>query len=252
MRVSNDDAGVITFRAAVPNRPVMTDDMRVYVNVDADSDPATGVGGRDYWLLVDPIIYKDHDVHPFFCANAICGGYPPDRPAPSGVLSHVYASGPTITIDGSYLGDARRFRFQIVVVDGIVLVPGAGFDFTNSHRDPAPDDGWWTYGVRIGPSRLLVKRFSTEPATPRAGKTFSVRLHAVRDDIGAAVTRGRIACRAAISGMPLRLRRRAFVGTAAVCSWFIPVEAKGRMLRGSIAVMFSGKNVSKAFARKIG
>ena len=54
VRVSNDDTGVITFRANVPNRPTLTDDMRVYVNVDADSDTTTGVGGRDVWFLSIP------------------------------------------------------------------------------------------------------------------------------------------------------------------------------------------------------
>jgi hypothetical protein len=37
VKVSND-AGVIPFRVEIPKRPTLTDDMRVYVTVDADSD----------------------------------------------------------------------------------------------------------------------------------------------------------------------------------------------------------------------
>ena len=129
-------------------------------------------------------------MHALYCANAVCGGpYPSDRPAPSGVLSHMYASGPTVKVDSSYLSNTRRFRFEVQVIDGVALVPGIGFDFTNSHRDWAPDSGktWWTYDVTIGPNRLLVKRFSTVPKVPRAGREFAVRMSATRKDTGATI-----------------------------------------------------------------
>lgn len=251
VKVSNDDAGVITFRINVPNRPTLTDDMRVYVNVDADSDATTGVGGRDYWLLVDPLSYGDDDVHPFYCANSVCGLYPPDRPDPSGALSHVYASGPTITVDGSYFGETKRFRFQVQVIDGVALVPGVGFDLTNSHRDLAPNAGWWRYDVKIGPDRLLVKNFSTTPTPPRAGRTFTVRLSATRSDTGAAITDGRVNCAAKAGAKNVRPRSEAFVRSQAVCVFAIPAETQGKRLRGTISIVAEGKKLARPFSATI-
>ena len=54
--VSNTARGLLTFRVVVPNRPTFTDDMRVAVWIDADSNKRTGlsaigpVPGADYYL----------------------------------------------------------------------------------------------------------------------------------------------------------------------------------------------------------
>lgn len=251
VRVSNGDAGVVTFRADVPNRPTLTDAMRVYVWIDTDLDTATGVGGMDYWLLVDPISYKDHDVHGLYCADSVCGAPPPDRPPPSGTITHTFANGSTIDVDSSYLGDTRRFRFYVVVIDGIAVSPGGGFDFSNYHSDRAPDEGTWVYDVRIGPGRLLVERFSTQPARPRSGSRFSVRLRAVRDDNGLPVRPGKVICRATTAGRLVPLVRRAFARGEGVCTWTIPASWKGKTIRGSISIVSEGRKVTKTFARKV-
>jgi hypothetical protein len=253
VRVSNDVVGVITFRANVPNRPALTKDMRIYLNVDADLDASTGAGvaGRDYWLLVDPISYGDNDAHPLFCADTVCGVYPADRPTPSGVFSHTYSSGPTIKVDSSYLGDTKRFRFQIVVVDGIAVVPGVGFDFTNSHRDLAPDAGWWRYDVKIGPDRLLATGFSTVPRAPQAGRAFAVKLAATRDDTGARVVSGRVACVARAGARPVQPSSESFVGGQAVCVFRIPGGTAGTWLRGAVTIVAEGRTLTRPFSAKI-
>jgi hypothetical protein len=251
VRVSNDDAGVLTFRADVPNRPALTDAMRVYVWIDTDLDAATGVGGLDYWLLVDPISYRDHDVHGLYCANSVCGAPPADRPPPSGTLAHTFADGPTIAVDSSYLGDTRRFRFYVVVIDGIAVSPGGGFDFTNYHSDRAPDEGMWVYDVRLGPGRLLAKSFSTQPVRPRSGRAFSARLRAVRADNGRAVTSGNVICKASVANRRVPLVRRAFARGEGVCTWSIPAGWEGKTIRGSISIASDGRKVTKTFARKV-
>ena len=44
--VSNDDAGMLTFRINIPNRPTLGQDMLFEIWVDTDNNPATGAGPR--------------------------------------------------------------------------------------------------------------------------------------------------------------------------------------------------------------
>ena len=49
--VSNDDAGIVSFRVNVPNRPTLGQDMLFEIWVDTDNNTATGaaeLGGADY------------------------------------------------------------------------------------------------------------------------------------------------------------------------------------------------------------
>jgi hypothetical protein len=89
------------------------------------------------------------------------------------------------------------------------------------------------------------------PARAAAGTTVTARLAVARDDTGAAVTSGKVACRAAVGGAPLRLVSRGFSRGAATCAWAVPRAASGKTLRGSIAVTFAGKTVTRSFAQKV-
>jgi len=53
LTVSNDDAGIVSFRINVPNRPTLGQDMLFEIWVDTDNNAATGapeLGGADYVL----------------------------------------------------------------------------------------------------------------------------------------------------------------------------------------------------------
>src|SRR5207249_11465904 len=55
--VSNDDAGQITFKVNISNRPALTPDMTVLFFLDTDQNTATGdpqTLGADYAIEVDP------------------------------------------------------------------------------------------------------------------------------------------------------------------------------------------------------
>ena len=171
-------------------------------------------------------------------------------------LPFSYESGPVVTIDRAELGDTRRFRLFLNTMDGIVFDPVAKtFDLSNAHGDAAPDASApspWSYEVKLGPSRLLVQRFSTTPAKPVAGKTFLARLKVKRDDSGAFVTTGKVACKATVGRARLRVQAqwvRAGRGLLRVARARRARPAS--LLRGSIAVTFSGKTAKKAFALKV-
>ena len=55
--VSNDDAGMITFKINIANRPALTADMSVLLFLDTDQKPTTGDHGQlgaDYLIELDP------------------------------------------------------------------------------------------------------------------------------------------------------------------------------------------------------
>jgi hypothetical protein len=248
VRVSNSDEGMLTFRVALPNRPTLRDDMRFSLSIDADHNVHTGLEGLgvDYRLLYDFYLHGDRLLWLLTCGPSVCTS--------GAKLPFSYESGPVVTVDRAELGDTRRFRFWINTMDGIVFDPVAKrLDDTNAHGDVAPDwmIGRWAYNVRIGPSRLLVQRFATTPAKPAAGKTFLARLKVKRDDSGALVTTGKVACNATVGRARLRVERSGFAQGAALCAWRVPEDVSGVLLRGSIAVTFSGKTAKKAFALKV-
>jgi subtilisin family serine protease len=101
-------------------------------------------------------------------------------------------------------------------------------------------------------AKLSVVRFVTSPKRASAGKRFTARIAVVRRDTGALVRPASIACSAAAGAAPLRpLARRSRLGYGE-CVWRVPARAKGRTLRGAIAVGYDGARVSRSFSRKIG
>ena len=249
VRVSNNDEGMLTFRIALPNRPTLGNDMRFSLSIDADSNAETGLTGSgiDYRLLYDFYLHGDRLLWLLTCGPSVCTS--------GAKLPFSYESGPVVTIDRAELGNTRRFRLFLNAMDGIVFDPVAKtFDLSNAHGDAAPDASApspWSYEVKLGPSRLLVQRFATTPAKPAAGKTFLARLKVKRDDSGALVTTGKVACHATVGRARLRVQRSGFAQGAALCVWRVPQDVTGVLLRGSIALTFSGKTAKKSFALKV-
>jgi hypothetical protein len=245
--VSNDVAGLLTFRINIPGRPAFTEDMRLWVWFDSDSNRATGltqtdVAGPDYYILWD----RD-GVRLFRCGASSCTNATPQR-----TLGSSYRGGATLTINAVEIR-AKRLRFAVQATAGIRYDPVTRrSDLSNATVDYAPErNRFWSYNVRLGPSQLLVKTLSTTPARPQAGKQLSVRLAVTRDDTGDLVSSGRVTCAGRIGARPLRPSSQGFAGGRATCVFAIPPNARGRTLRGFVTVAFSGKSVTKSFSRRI-
>jgi hypothetical protein len=248
--VSNDDAGMITFRINVPNRPTLGQDMYMILFVDTDNNPATGsaeFGGADYVveLFRGEINLFRWDGTDFTRRFG----------DPSAVtLSFAYQGGFTVRISAAELGNTKALRFLTLVESGIVIDPVTGApDFTNAVSDVAPGGGvgLYPYTVIVAPPQLVVRRVATTPARPAAGKTFTMRLVAARSDTGAVLQNGRVTCVGRVGNARLRAATARVTAGAAVCTWRIPPRAKGKTFRGSVAVVFEGLRAARSYSARI-
>ena len=241
--VSNTDAASarasrITFRIEVPNRPVLTEDMRIAVWIDADDDRRMGLAehaafpGADYFVRWDRKLSEDARL--LRCSRSTC------RTASAPTFRFSYARAASFSMQAAELGDTRRFRFSSRVYSGIVGTPATGLDFSGMHVDFAPEEGSsWTY-------RLLVRR----PPPPRGSRTFTVRFTVTRAD-GSVLTSGRVSCTGTVGGKRVVPRSERFVGRRATCVFVLPLSAKGKTIRGTITVVSGEVRVTKTFQRAL-
>jgi hypothetical protein len=248
--VANDDAGLVSFRVNVPNRPSLGQDMLVDLYVDSDNNTATGapdLAGVDYvmQLVQGEIFLYKWDGTDFTRRFG----------DPSAVtLSFAYQGGVTIRISAAELGNTKQFRFFVVVLSGLTVDPTTGaLDFTNAKGDAAPGGtaGLYPFEVKVGRATLVVRKFSTAPRRPASGKQFALRLQVARSDTGAIVQGGRVTCVGRIGKARLRGTGR-FVGRQAVCTFAIPATAKGKTFRGSITIVFEGLRSTRSFSGRVG
>jgi hypothetical protein len=249
VEVANNDAGLITFRIALPNRPNLTPDMLVLAFVDADNNESTGdpdLLGTEYGIQ---LLQGSINLFRWNGTDLVGSGVPQTS------LVYSYANGVlTIKISATELGSTKRFKFAVIAISGLVVNANTGdIDDTNAHRDLAPDvgHGFYAFEVKRSPLRLVVKGFSIAPRSPSAGRTFSAYLVATRSDSGAVLKGGRVSCVATVGGRRLTARVHAVVGGRATCTWAIPGSARGQTVRGSVAVAFEGLTARKSFSATI-
>jgi hypothetical protein len=252
LTVSNTDAGMLSFRVNVPNRPSFAQDMLVVLFVDADNNAATGdtdpLGpGVDYVVEIfggEAALFRWDGTN--FTRRA------GDPPATS--LIFTYQGGITINISAAELGNTRALKFSVIVFSGIVVDPTTGdLDFTNASGDiaPAAGAGLYQYEVTITPPTLVVRSLRPTPRNPTAGRSFTLRLVAARSDTGAVVQNGRVTCVGRVGNARLRAQVQRVQGGAATCTWNLAPGAKGKTFRGSVTVVFEGLRASQAFSRKV-
>jgi hypothetical protein len=240
--VSNDDAGVITFRIAVSNRPVLAQDMLFLVYIDT----AQGAGdpdafGADYAIQLEPAglaLFKwNGSTYTFASSSA----------------SFTYAtSGPTIRLGASDLMGAKKINFVVLAVSGITVDVNGEPDYGNVHTDAAPDRGHGTYSYAVLTTfSLEAAGFSLSPATARAGRAFAVGLAVRQRDTGALVQAGTVTCVARVDGRRVPVRTSRLRNGVGVCVWSIPPSARGRTIRGTISVGLRGARLKRAFSAPI-
>jgi hypothetical protein len=241
--VSNSVGGLVTFRVTIPNRPRMTHDMRISLWIDADQDQATGLGEKGPFIGADYYVNWDHSQRPdatlLRCGPTSC------TTVFTNTFKYAYASGATFTLHAADLGETRGFRFAVRAYSG-ADVP----DLSKARIDYAPQEGAaWTYRLASRPAALVPQVFA-KTLSPRAGGTFKVHLVAGQPG-GAAVTAGRVSCRATVGGVRLQPRTERFLGKRATCVFSLPADASGKTIRGSITVFSEGLRLTKTFRSRI-
>jgi hypothetical protein len=241
--VANTNAGAITFRVNGPTR--LTDDMLVDIVVDSDNTATTGDPdtGGEYAIELfggEANLFKWDGTNFSRRTN--------DPPQSTLTFSQL-----AISINASELGNTTRFNFAITVITGVTVVNG-DLDFSSARADFAPDlgHGLWNYKVNTAPLKLVAKGFKLTPSRPVAGRTFTAALTVARNDTGAVLKGGTVVCTATVGGARITARVRKFVGTQARCAWSVPGSARGRPFRGSIAVVFEGRRISRSISATVG
>jgi hypothetical protein len=245
--VANDDAGMITFRINVPNRPTYARDIALVMFLDSDANQATGDAetlGADHviQLIAGEIILFRWDGTDYTLS------------ATQSSLSYAWQNGPTVRINASDLNNTRRFNFDALVLSGLVIDETTGAldcPAATCKSDVAPTIGFFNYPVVVARPTLVVRSVTRTPARPTAGRTFTLRMVAARSDTGAALQNGRVTCIGRAGNARLRAQTARVQGRAVVCTWRIPPNARGRTFRGTVTVVFEGLRASRSYSARI-
>jgi len=243
--VSNDDAGNITFKVNISNRPTFTQDMLLLIYLNTDEKTTTGdpqTYGSDYIIQLIP---GGSELFQWNGTDFVAA------PSQTSLTFAYGTTGATIHISASDLGRTHGFGFAVEVVSGITFDAQGNPDLTNSHADIAPDagHGMYTYDVL---TKLTLKQtaFTTAPSPARAGKRFSASLAATESDTSGPVAKATISCSAAVSGKRLPATHSLANGIAS-CYWKLPKSAKGKTMRGTITIVVQGTKLAKRFAVRV-
>jgi hypothetical protein len=248
--VSNTDAGLLSFRIGVPNRPTLGQDMWFEIWVNSDNNLQTGdpeLAGVDYvmQLIRGEVLLYRWDGSGFTRRLG-------DPPATS--LSYAYQGGAlNVRISTSELGNTKGFTFLVVAIGGVVFDPVTGEpDPATGEVDVAPGggSGLYAYEVKLTPPTLLVKRVTVLGG--KASKPLTLKMVTARSDTGAIVQNGRVTCLGRVGNAKLKAKVQRVIGGAATCTWNIPATAKGKQFRGSVTIVFEGLRATESFTRRIG
>jgi hypothetical protein len=241
--VSNDDAGLITFKVNISNRPTLTSDMTVWVFLNTDQKTSTGdPNGDEYLLELDPgsLTLFHWNGSDYVAASS-----------QSSVTFSYDSTGATMRATAADLGNIKAFDFFVAAISGLAIDASGNPDFSNANSDSAPDPGHgdFTYNV-LTTLTLSVAAFTTNPSPAKAGKTFVANLAANESDTGGPVTAGTVACSATVAGKRLTAKQHSVANGIATCSWSLPKGVKGT-LKGTVSLTVKGKTVARSFAVKV-
>jgi hypothetical protein len=244
--VSNDDAGMITFKVNISNRPAFTADMGVFLSLDTDQNAATGdpqALGAEYEIDLEPGSVG------LFKWN---GTTYPAAPSQTSVTYSYDATGATIHVSAADLGKTKGMNLGVITVSGIAVDPSGNPDFTNSHFDIAPDPGHGFYNYKVLTKLTLsVLAVTTSPKPAKHAKNFIAGFAVNESDTGGPVQAGTVGCTATIGAKHVTTLSHALKNGIVVCVWHLPLTSKGKTIRGTVTVTVQGVKASRNFAAKI-
>jgi hypothetical protein len=252
--VSNDDQGLITFRATIANR----------AKLGADDVIAIGIGTND----PDPLVGKRDDSMNFILGLGADGAFllrwdgesmVDVDPQPGSVTGSFTGGVAAITVRQEDL--APGFPDNSVPISFDFFVLGILFNgFDVSAQDDAPDGTNWSFKLSE-PLRSIVTSFAAAK-TVKAGDSLVALLGLAHGDTGAAVRSGKVSCKAQLGGKPLKgvgkfvmvtltVSGRRVESPNARCAWKIPKSGRNKTVKGSITVTESGSTLTRSFSAKV-
>lgn len=247
--VSNNDAGIVTFRVNIPNRPQFTRDVLLWLFVNTDANEATG---DPEFLGADYVIQLFEGEGSLFRWDGTDFTRRPGDPSSTSLLFS-WQGGATVSISAAELGNTKRFGFAAIAISGIAIDEETGdLDFAASVADTAPaaGAGLYDYPVIVARPTLVVRRVVSTPA--RAGRPVTMRMTVARSDTGATIKSGRVTCQGRAGNVALRAVTARIQGNAVVCTWRLPANAKGKTFRGRASVVFEGLRATGNVSKRIG
>jgi hypothetical protein len=255
--VTNDELGLITFRITVANRSTLGPDDLIVIPIATD-DPSVQGGtraddGTNFTLGID----SEGAFLSEWNGQEMAEG----KAQPTSVNGSFSGGVATVTVKQEDL--APGFPDMSVPIELNFYMLGLTFSGnTLVGRDDAPD-GELLWNYRLAEAlRLIVTNFGVA-ATVKPGQRLAVQMGVARGDTGAAVSSGKLTCRARLGGKVLRGAGR-FVVVAvraggrelnsprATCSWNVPrKQSKGKAIRGSVSVRASSITVTRAFSTRV-
>jgi hypothetical protein len=202
------------------------------VLLDTDSSPATG-GSPDPAVVAGAEYVIDLAAGASRLSSWTGAAFAPVAVQPSIPTEWIEGYGPALQIERAALGDPKAF--------GVIFATANGAD-----RDLAPDTGSWPYTTT--PLRLTAGRLAVAPA--RAGAPLRAEMEVTRSDFDVPLDEGRIACGAKLAGKTLAGRGR-FTGDVVRCTWRLPQDARGKRVRGSVAVTFQQVTATRSFRVRV-
>jgi len=244
--VSNDDAGLVTFKINISNRPALTADMLILLYLDTDQLATTGdtkANGADYAIELDPGSVN------LFKWN---GTDYTSAPSQTSITYTYDSTGATIRASAAELGGTKGFNFGLDAVSGVTTDASGNADFSKAHDDFAPDLGHGFYSYQVLTKLVLsVQSFTTSPKPAKAGKAFVANLAASENDTSGPVQAGTVACSATVGGKHVSATAHRVANGIATCSWSLPRTAKGKTLHGTVSLTVKGTTVVRSFTAKV-
>jgi hypothetical protein len=252
--VSNDDQGLVTFRATIANRTAL----------GVDDVIAIGIGTND----PDPIVGKRDDSMNFILGLGADGAFllrwdgesmAEVDPQPGSVTGSFTGGVAAMTVRQEDLGPGFPDNSVPISFDFFVLgILFSGFDV--AAQDDAPDGTNWSFKLSE-PLRSIVTSFGAAKSV-KAGNSLVALLGVAHGDTGAAVRSGKVSCKARLGTKPLKgvgkfvavtltASGRRVQSPNARCTWKIPKSGKNKTVKGSITVTESGLTVTRSFSAKV-
>ena len=243
VQVSNDDAGMITIKVNISNRPALTSDMALVLYINSDQKSTTGdpnLLGTDFIIQLLPGqvgLFQWNGTDFLFAQSQTSLTYSYD------------ATGATFHISAADLGGTHGFSFATEADSGITYDASGNPVTTNVHNDVAPDLGHGFYSYKVIAKVKLTQTAYTVGAA-KAGKAFQVSLAADESDTGGPVTKATVTCSAKVGGVSVR-GTHSLANGVATCVFKLPATAKGKTLSGKISVTVQGATLAKTFSAKV-